>query len=258
MCQIANYDELYRPYNKSGGELQHPDFVKLPVKPKGDGLQILLEYKKGLEYFAIWCLLLEKSTTEKPKNRGKLLNHKEQHATIPEITKSISLKGKEKLVKEAISALTAIGWLIAPDELDKGAEQTSALAEQIPLKLSKDKLSKTKDKYKEFVFLSKEEFQKLVERFGEKEVNSKIGDLNNYIGSHGRKYKSHYFTLLNWFAKDEKIGKFSKKTKLFPITGKTCSRDKCPLPAVYKDTKSNYDHYYCVEHMPEKVKELYE
>ena len=48
----------------------------------------------------------------------------------------------------------------------------------------------------------------------------------------------------------------SKKTKLFPIAGKTCC--KCPLPAVYKDTKGAYDHYYCAGHMTEKVKETYE
>jgi len=49
----------------------------------------------------------------------------------------------------------------------------------------------------------------------------------------------------------------TKKTKLFPIPGKTCGKQGCPLPAVYKNTAGEYDSYYCVKHMPESVKELY-
>ena len=83
--RIAKYDELYQPYDKSGRELVHADWVKLPANPKGDGLQELLEHKQGLEVFGIWCLLLEKTTREKPENRGKLLNRKEESATQPTI-----------------------------------------------------------------------------------------------------------------------------------------------------------------------------
>lgn len=141
MYQIANYDELYRPYNRSGEELRRADFVKLPVKPKGDGLQQLFEYKRGLEVFAIWCLLLEKATAEnKPENRGKLLNHKEENASVEEIAKGISLRRKAPLVKYALSVLTTMGWVIQ----EPPAEQSSGEAEQIPTKLSKTKLSKTK------------------------------------------------------------------------------------------------------------------
>jgi len=47
------------------------------------------------------------------------------------------------------------------------------------------------------------------------------------------------------------------KTKLWPIAGKTCSKDGCKMPACYKKTGGNYDWYYCVDHMPESVKEKY-
>ena len=137
MYEIFEYDERYRPYNKSGGELKNPDFVKLPAMPKGDGLQELLEYKRGLEYFAIWCLLLEKTTIEKkPENRGKLLNRKEGPASISEIACSISLKNKAQLVEGAISALVTMGWVIyTPD-----AEVERKIVPQIPPKLSKVKI----------------------------------------------------------------------------------------------------------------------
>lgn len=47
------------------------------------------------------------------------------------------------------------------------------------------------------------------------------------------------------------------KTRLFPISGKNCSKDGCCLPAVYKATGGAYDFWYCTEHMPESVKKLY-
>ncbi len=108
---IVNYDELYRPYDKAGRELVYATWVKLPAKPKGDGLQALLEQQRGLEVFGIWCLLLEKTTKEKPENRGRLLNHREEPATIQEIAKSISLQRKEKLVEYALNTLATMGWV---------------------------------------------------------------------------------------------------------------------------------------------------
>jgi len=163
MYIIAEYDERYRPCNKSGGELKNADFVKLPAKPRGDGLIELLEYKRGLEFFAVWCLLLEKTTAEnKPENRGKLLNRKEQSASIPEIAKSISLKSKVGLVEKAISALVTMGWVIHIPETEPERNlfpQTSPKLSKV--KLNKDKISK--DKYADFVFLTKGEHKKLID-----------------------------------------------------------------------------------------------
>lgn len=62
--------------------------------------------------------------------------------------------------------------------------------------------SKPKMTFMEFVFLSGEERDKLVERYGEKNLLMLIERLNNYIGSKGRKYKSHYHTILSWAQKD--------------------------------------------------------
>ncbi len=64
--------------------------------------------------------------------------------------------------------------------------------------------------------------------------------------------------LAGWSHRNEKTTETIKKTKLFPIRGKTCGKRECPLPAVYK-SKGNYcDNYYCTKHMPESVKELFE
>ncbi len=127
-------------------------------------------------------------------------------------------------------------------------------------KVSKGKVSKgkesTKNTYMEFVFLTDEEHEKLVRLFSEQGTKDRIAALNDYIGSKGKKYKSHYHTILTW---DRKNGNSEqpKKLQLFPIKGKNCNVQGCNLPAVYKDSSGSYDSYACAEHMPDKVKKLY-
>jgi len=81
--------------------------------------------------------------------------------------------------------------------------------QRTPLKLSKVKLSK--DKYGEFVFLSKDEHQKLIEKFGVAGTEQRIKDLNYGIGSKGYSYKSHYYTILSWDRKNSKADKTETK-----------------------------------------------
>ncbi len=130
---IADYDELYRPYDKSGGELKSAVWVKLPANPRGRGLKVLLKYKRGLEVFGIWCLLLEITTLEKPENRGQLLNHRGLPASVEEIAEGISLPKNIKLVSYALSILAAIGWV--------SSEVTSAKPE---LSSSKSRVEKSR------------------------------------------------------------------------------------------------------------------
>ena len=54
-----------------------------------------------------------------------------------------------------------------------------------------------------------------------------------------------------------RTGPTASKTKLFPIAGKFCEKPDCGLPAVYKTIMGEYNHFYCAEHMPEKVKAKY-
>ncbi len=48
------------------------------------------------------------------------------------------------------------------------------------------------------VKLSEIEHKKLIDQYGDKVSNDFIEKLDNYIESTGRKYKSHYATILNW------------------------------------------------------------
>lgn len=61
-----------------------------------------------------------------------------------------------------------------------------------------------KIKYKDSVLLTEKEFRKLQEKYGEQLTDKAIDALNNYLMSSGKKYKSHYHTLLGWPMKEAK------------------------------------------------------
>lgn len=67
-----------------------------------------------------------------------------------------------------------------------------------------------KKKYLDFVLLTEEEYNKLIDRYWKWIIERKIEDLNNYIWSKGKKYKSHYFTILERLRK-ENIKPLEKK-----------------------------------------------
>lgn len=94
--------------------------------------------------------------------------------------------------------------------------------------------SPSKNKYKDFVFLSRDEYQKLVIRFGEQQADKKIDALNDYIGSTGKKYKSHYHTILMWSKKDA-------PEQQQPKTCVVCRAEGCK----YQLDKNNKPVYLC-------------
>jgi hypothetical protein len=63
--------------------------------------------------------------------------------------------------------------------------------------------NKDKQLFLEFVYLTDDEYGKLLDKFGEQGVKDRIEKLNNYIGSKGTKYKSHYHTILTWANRDK-------------------------------------------------------
>ena len=71
--------------------------------------------------------------------------------------------------------------------------------------INRNKKEIIKEKFGEFenVLLSNEEFEKLKSKLGA-ETESYIERLSSYIASSGKKYKSHYATILSWAQKDAK------------------------------------------------------
>ncbi len=91
------------------------------------------------------------------------------------------------------------------------------------VRLDKVRLDQTskddaKASYGEFgkVRLSTEEHGKLEERMGERNTNLLIAELDTYIASKGKKYSSHYATILNW-AKRKMMEHHEKTTKIVKL-----------------------------------------
>jgi hypothetical protein len=68
-------------------------------------------------------------------------------------------------------------------------------------KVNKSKVNK--NNYAEYVTMSEEQFQKLIQEFGQDGANERIVRLNLYKGSTGKKYKDDYLTILNWERKNK-------------------------------------------------------
>ena len=65
-----------------------------------------------------------------------------------------------------------------------------------------DKTRKEKKRYKEHVFLFPQEHQRLIDEYGQDVIEEYIDRLNDYIGSKGKRYKSHYHTIRTWLRKN--------------------------------------------------------
>lgn len=72
----------------------------------------------------------------------------------------------------------------------------------------------TKNSYGEFknVRMTTAEFEKLVQAEGADRANALIEELSSYLESSGKRYKSHYATLLNWGRRKEKEKKDAPKS----------------------------------------------
>jgi hypothetical protein len=64
------------------------------------------------------------------------------------------------------------------------------------------------------VKLTQKQYEDLILHMSAKERDTTIEDLNNYIASVGKKYKSHYHTILTWISKNKQSGKLSSKNQI--------------------------------------------
>ena len=258
---------------KDGEDLRTGALTYIRLKNHGHainrGLQKLHKLAKNrtMEVVGIFTQFLQLAGNGMAENRGVLREQKDgRPATIEELAEILPATAKQ--IAFAVKCLSnpTVSWILADKEgfpENSGSSRKNADASRIQHNSTQYNSTQhnapKKELYLDFVFLSKEEHSKLVEKFGSEETEQRIADLNDYIGSKGKKYPSHYHTILTWARKDATAptGK-SAKRKLLPLSGKTCSKRGCGLPAVYRDISGNYDWYYCPEHMPDKVKEMYE
>ena len=84
-------------------------------------------------------------------------------------------------------------------------------------KVKESKVKKSKYGFFENVFLTDEEYQKLIDKFGKDEASKWIEDLSYGVKSKEYKFKDHYATILNWARRDkEKNGKVGDNSRRLP------------------------------------------
>lgn len=147
---------------------------------------------------------LTKNEFYKSRNKLKqfgLLDFKERggnRATLYKMNSVVSLYGTQMNTQTMTQMDIQIGT--------KSVTQNVNILKTKNQKLkTKNKKEIIKEKFGEFenVLLSADELQKLKSKLGA-ETESYIERLSSYIASSGKKYKSHYATILSWTQKDTK------------------------------------------------------
>lgn len=143
----------------------------------------------------------------KETNELLILNwHKYNWTNSPKFRKPLLeeiKKIKNKSFKEYLNSLfdnngdmVSIPYEYSIDTSDT-VTVTDTVTDTIPNNKKIEKKIK-KVQYAEFVSMKTEEYQKLIENYGEEFTKQCIETLDNYKGANGKKYKDDYRAILNW------------------------------------------------------------
>ena len=155
----------------------------------------------------IWCDKLVNNVELAYKKRGRSVP--ERPVSVPETAVSVST------TPDPVSGIPHIKLNYIKEDNPLISPLTDKPSEKKP----------TKTHYGEFknVLLTNDEYTHLHDRFNQ-ETMAKIEQLSSYIASTGKRYKSHYATILNWAERDRKESKHGK------------SQHSRELPKVYTPT----------------------
>jgi len=191
----------------------------------------------------IQCLLMANHTEKEWEWKGKI--HKcqpGQFKTSSEGIRKNCAKGTTvKMVRTALKKLerwqflayegakqgriiTIINWDTYQAEKQKEGKEVGRIRAnvgqdkgRIGATNKKDKNVKNEKKrtYAEFVSLTRHEYEKLVQQYGEGDTKKMISKLDNYKGAHGKTYDSDYRAILNWVAGEVQNGRPRKNMVVF-------------------------------------------
>lgn len=111
--------------------------------------------------------------------------------------------------------------------------ESQSNSQTISNKKTKKEKNIKKNKYGDFVLLTEDEYKKLIAVFGLPFTTKAIEVLDNYIGSKGDKYKSHYYTIRGWVKdavqRDYHLRPQPEATTTDKASGNTSSPEVDPL-----------------------------
>lgn len=128
------------------------------------------------------------------------------------VTQNVNINKTKNLKPETRNnnlSLTTFERDYSAHDAHASCEDVLESTKNIRQRKSADKIGGSKQAYGEFenVLLSEQELNKLKTRFGE-DANKYIERLSNYVASSGKRYKSHYATILTWAEKDKQNENF--------------------------------------------------
>jgi hypothetical protein len=149
---------------------------------------ITFESKQGAKITAYKILGVENAL----RVLGILPNLPENRETLPEVDRKLT--GSYPEVDRKLTG-------------SENAEVNSENVSETPKKKRNTKeINNNKSLFMDFVFLTAEEHQKLIDQFGEQKTSNMIERLNSYGHQKPKKFKeyaSHYHTILAWERKDK-------------------------------------------------------
>lgn len=150
---------------------------------------------------------LTKNEFYKSRNKLKqfgLIDFKERggnKATVYKVNSVVSLYEKQNQTQTMTQNSTQMATQTVTQNMNINKTKN-----QKPKTRNKKEINKESFGEFENVLLSEQELDKLKSRFGDK-TDSYVERLSNYIESTGKRYKSHYATILTWAEKDEQSEK---------------------------------------------------
>jgi len=128
------------------------------------------------------------------------------------IAKKGSIHANSQQLYKVIQRCVQLGFIIAYDDADESVQDCTVPYKNVPREEESREEKRREEEMEEAerfgegkrVKMTQAEHKKLLDRFGPDQVKALIERLDNYIGSSGRRYKSHYCTILSFAAKDAK------------------------------------------------------
>jgi len=184
------FEGLWCMADREGRLQDRTERIKIEVFPYDNidiekNLELLAKVKNGVNrpFIIRYIINNDKYIQIVNWHKHQRIHHTEAISVFPPYISPLNTKGKGKGKAEIHKCEKSCSEVTDIQPLDNG-ERT------------------VKDKFLEFVYLTKEEYSKLQALFEPEHLKDLIERLNNYIGSKGKQYNSHYHTILCWDRKD--------------------------------------------------------
>lgn len=205
MYQVKHWGELFE--NSGSRRFKNLTRCTMPTK-HGLGFRQIIQSKNGAALFGAWCALIQVLSRQHPPREGFVTHDgtKDGNPLTPhdlELLTGIKSTYYQNLFE--IASTQVVDWLrITKDAHTTHTPRTHQTHTSTHTHthththtLRDSSVTPSKSSHGEFgkVKLTKDEYDKLIDKHGEADTTAAIQVLDDYIESSGKRYKSHYAVL---------------------------------------------------------------